>query len=132
MLDFLVYVFLRACVFYLFTWFGCAGLRCYVGFLSLRRRGPLSSCGAQAPRGGLSCCRVQALGPRAQWLWRTGFVAPWHVGSSQTRDRTHVPCLGRWILNHWTTREVLHIFLSFVLECSLIIQKQFKTSEVHV
>ena len=28
------------------------------------------------------------------------------MGSSQTRDRTHVPCTGRWILNHWTTREV--------------------------
>ena len=27
-------------------------------------------------------------------------VAPWHVGSSQTRDRTHVPCIGRQILNH--------------------------------
>ena len=23
-----------------------------------------------------------------------------------TRDRTHVPCVGRWILNHWTNREV--------------------------
>ena len=26
--------------------------------------------------------------------------------SSPTRDRTHVPCIDRWILNHWTTREV--------------------------
>ena len=25
---------------------------------------------------------------------------PWHVGSSWTRDRTCVPCVGRWILNH--------------------------------
>ena len=32
-------------------------------------------------------------------------VAPWHVGSSQTRARTHVPCIGRQILNHCTTRE---------------------------
>ena len=24
-----------------------------------------------------------------------GLVAPWHVGSSQTRDHTHVPCTGR-------------------------------------
>ena len=29
-----------------------------------------------------------------------------HVESSQTRDLTHAPCIGRWILNHWTTREV--------------------------
>ena len=28
-----------------------------------------------------------------------------HVGSSQIRDGTHVPCVGRWILNHWTTQE---------------------------
>ena len=25
--------------------------------------------------------------------------------SSSTRDRTCGPCLGKWILNHWTTRE---------------------------
>ena len=23
-----------------------------------------------------------------------------------TRDRTHVPCIGRWVLNRWTTGEV--------------------------
>ena len=28
------------------------------------------------------------------------------MGSFQIRDRTHVPCTGRWILNCWTTREV--------------------------
>ena len=26
--------------------------------------------------------------------------------SSLTRGWTHIPCIGRWILNHWTTREV--------------------------
>ena len=36
-----------------------------------------------------------------------GFVALQHVGSSQTRDQTHVPCIGRLIVNHWTTRAVL-------------------------
>ena len=34
-------------------------------------------------------------------------VAPRHVGSSQTRARTRVPCIGRQILNHCTTREAL-------------------------
>jgi len=29
------------------------------------------------------------------------------MGSSWTRDPTCVSCIGRWILNHWTTREVL-------------------------
>ena len=27
--------------------------------------------------------------------------------SSLTKDRTHVSCIARWILNPWTTREVL-------------------------
>ena len=31
------------------------------------------------------------------------------MGSSQTRARTHVPCIGRRILNHCATREVLCI-----------------------
>ena len=26
--------------------------------------------------------------------------------SSQTRNRIHVPCIGKQILNHWTTRDV--------------------------
>ena len=43
---------------------------------------------------------------QAQWLWHTGLVALCHVASSWTRDQTHVPCVGRWILNQWTTREV--------------------------
>ena len=36
----------------------------------------------------------------------TGLAAPWHVGSSWTRDRTHVPCTSRRTLNLCTTREV--------------------------
>ena len=34
------------------------------------------------------------------------FIQHGNVGSSQTRDRTLVPCIGRRILKHWTTREV--------------------------
>ena len=34
-----------------------------------------------------------------------GLVAPRHVESSQTRDRTHVSCTGRQILYHSATRE---------------------------
>ena len=26
--------------------------------------------------------------------------------NSWTRERTHVPCIGRWILNHWPTRDI--------------------------
>ena len=49
-------------------------------------------------------------------LWPTSLAALWHVGSSWSRDRTHVPCIGRPILNQWTTREVHKIFKNFVLK----------------
>ena len=35
-------------------------------------------------------------------LSSSGLVAPLHVESSQTRERTHVPCIGRRILTHCT------------------------------
>ena len=41
-------------------------------------------------------------------------VAQRHVGSSQTRDRSPVPCIGRHIVKHWTTREA-HIFVCVLL-----------------
>ena len=37
-------------------------------------------------------CRLRSCGAQA-------LVAPWHVESSQTRDRTCVPCIGRQIPN---------------------------------
>ena len=65
------------------------------------RRAGFSRCDVRAPQLWLVGSRAQA-----QQLWRTGLVALWHVGSSRTRHRTPVPCIGRWILNHWVTREV--------------------------
>ena len=38
----------------------------------------------------------------------TGLAALRHVGSSWARDRTHVPCIARRIVKHWTTREALN------------------------
>ena len=38
-----------------------------------------------------------------QWVWLScgsALAALRLVGSSWTRDRTHVPCIGRWILTH--------------------------------
>ena len=77
----------------------------------------LSSCGKQGPlliavRGpspyrGLSCCGAQAPDAQAQLLWLTGPVAPRHVGSSHTRARTRVSCIGRQTLNHCATGEAL-------------------------
>ena len=43
---------------------------------------------------------------RAQQVWHLGLVVLWHVESSWTRVRTCVSCIGRRILNHWSTREV--------------------------
>ena len=37
-----------------------------------------------------------------------------HDFSSPTRDQTCIPCIGRQILNHWTTREVP--FITFLDE----------------
>ena len=40
-----------------------------------------------------------------------------HVGSSWIRDRTCVPCIGRPVCNHWTTREVpICQFLNWVFK----------------
>ena len=64
---------------------------CRQAFSSCSEQGLLSSCSAQAsPCSGFSCCRVWA-----QYSWRLSLVAPWHVGSSWTRDQTCVPFIGR-------------------------------------
>ena len=55
---------------------------------------------------------------QAQWFWRTGLVAPRHVGSSWTRARTRVPCIGRQILNHCATREAPLLLFLFISEPS--------------
>lgn len=50
---------------------------------------------------GSRTCRLSSHSPRAKWSH-----GMWDL-NSQTRDQTGVPCMGRQILNHWTTREVL-------------------------
>ena len=78
------------------------------GFLQLRQAGATLHRSARASHcRGLSCCRTQAPDAQAQQLWLTGPVALRHVGSSQTRARTRVPCISRQILNHCATREAL-------------------------
>ena len=54
---------------------------------------------------GFSCCRAWALEHQARLLWHTGLVSLLHVESSQIRDQTCVPCIGRQILIHCTPRE---------------------------
>ena len=62
------------------------------------------------------------LGVRAQSLGHTGLVVPGPVESSWTRDRTHDPGVDRWILNHWTAREVQ---ISLVFKGSISFWKNY-------
>ena len=107
-LMFFVCFFKDMAIYYLFLFiYGCVGssLLCE-GFLQLWQAGATLHRGARASHyRSLSCCGAQAPDAQAQQLWHTGPVAPRHVGSSQTRARTRVPCIGRQILNHCATRE---------------------------
>ena len=80
---------------------------CTLAFSSCREWGLLFSCGTQASHcSGFSCCGGQTLGMLASVVVAYGLVALQHVGYSQTRDGTCVPCIGRQILYHWTTSKV--------------------------
>ena len=63
------------------------------GLCSLRHTGSL-----------FEACRLSSCGTQAQLP-----CGMWDL-SSPTRDRTCVPCLGRQILYHWTTREVPYTY----------------------
>ena len=58
-------------------------------------------------------------------IWGSVAVAhrlSWHaaLGSSQSRDQTYVPCVGRWILNQWTTRSPPHLQISWWTTCTAL------------
>ena len=112
--------------------FGCVGCSFLCeGFLQLRQAGATLHRGAQASHyRGLSCCGAEAPDAQAQQLWLTGLVSPRHVGSSQTRARTRVPCIGRQTLNHCATREAPSFifiidFLNRFIEVYLIHKKSY-------
>ena len=91
----------------MFIYLGALGLRCFMQDLSLQCT-RLCSCGAQAPQS-LQHAGSSG-GAQAELLCGT-----WDF-SSQTRDRTHVPCIAGQILNHWPTRKVpLPSFLTLVI-----------------
>ena len=74
----------------------------------------LPCCKAQAPSAWALVVATSRLSSCSSWALELG-LSSWNdwvtplrlVGSSQTRDTTRVPCIGRWILNHWIPREVL-------------------------
>ena len=89
------------------------------GLPPVAERGLLSTCGARASHcAGFSLqstssrlmdfvgCSSRALECGLQLLWHTGLVVWRHMASSRTRDRTQVPCTGKWILDNWATRKV--------------------------
>ena len=91
----------------LFFFFWLSWVCCAQAFSSCSEQELLFFCTAwDSHCGGFCYC-----GARSQQLWHTGLVAPQHVESSWTRDGTHVPCIGRWILIHCSTREVPESFL---------------------
>ena len=108
LLDF-IYLFI-----YLFYFWLCWVFGPCEGSLQLRQAGatPHRGAGTALHRGaraflyrGPSRRGAQAPDAQAQQLWPTGPAAPRHVGSSQTRARTRVPCTSRQTLNHCATRE---------------------------
>ena len=68
------------------------------GPLFIAVHGPLTVAASLAAEHRLQTRRLSNCGSR-------GLAAPRHVGSSQTRARTRLPCIGRQILNHCATRE---------------------------
>ena len=96
--------------FFIHLFLAALGLRCCVRtLLWLQQAGAALPSGAWASHcGGFPCCGAWALGAQASVVVRhVGLVALRHVGSSRTRGRTRVPCIGRQILNHCATREAL-------------------------
>ena len=89
---FLIFIYLQLC------WVFIAASRFS---LVVTRRGYSSVQCVGSRHAGFSSCSTQAKKLRLK-----GLVAPGQVGSSLTRDRTCVRCIGRQILDHWTTREV--------------------------
>ena len=90
---------------------------CSQAFCSCRERGCSSLQCMHSHCSGLSCCRARALGTQASVaaalrlsICGTRAYFPQHVESSQTRDQTHAPCIGRRILIYCTLGEFRVIF----------------------
>ena len=94
-------------------WGAALGLHCCLwAFANCSEQGLLSGCTVRASHcNDFSCCRARtperagfgSCGVWAQLLWNTSPAAPRQVESSQTRDRTCIPCTGGRILNYWTS-----------------------------
>ena len=93
------------------------GLHCCVQASSCGEQGAACSRSARASHcNGSSYCGAQALGCSDPVVVMYRLSCPGHMGSSRTRDRTGVRCIGRWVLNQWTTRKVPLLTL-FIISC---------------
>ena len=69
---------------------------------------PLQCACLENPRdGGAWKAAIYGVAQSRTWLKWLSSSSSRHVESSQTRDRTHVPSIGRQILNHWTPEKAL-------------------------
>ena len=102
------------------------GLRCCTwafpscgewGPLLVAVHGSLIAGASPVEKHGLQAHGPSSCGTRAQQLWHTGSraQAPQQVGSSWTRARTPIPCIGRGILNHCTTREAPQVLFKMLI-----------------
>ena len=83
------------------NWSWCHSF-CFVFFFNIYLfgcvRSSLRHAGSSSIAWGLSSCSLEL---RSCSMWDLSFPI---------RNRTCIPCVGRWILNHWTTREILALF----------------------
>ena len=98
-------------MFFFFNYFYFSGFvlglhSCMQAFSSCREWVLLSNCDAWVSHhSGFCCC-----GAQAQQLWHMGLVAPCHLGSSQTRDQTDVPCIESGFLATGPPGKPLYLF----------------------
>ena len=111
-----IYLFFAAC--------GLSLVEASKGYSSFQWLLLLQSTGSR--HASFSSCSLQALECRLSGCGCLGLLDLWHVGSSQTRDWTGVPCIAKQIFNHqgnpgiifksmiflW---KLLHIFIAHIL-----------------
>ena len=78
--------------FYLSIWLRRVSVAAHGGFC----------CSTDSPAG---VCQLGSVVSRLQSA-QVYFLRGMESLSFPTRDQTRIPCIARWILNHWTTREV--------------------------
>ena len=134
------FFFLIYCVFWL-----CWGIVAVWAFLQLQWVGTAPCCSVWASQchsfsccgtwtlghTGFSSCGSQTLEYGAQQLWHTSLVAPRHVESSRTRNRTHDSYIGRQTVYHWATREApVLIICQFITHGWILILSRVKLINV--